>query len=94
MSMDKPNEYEQAIEAYAQAVRDQHEAEAAAERAGAKAEQARQTRQALWRVVAGHRNAGHTKPGIYRLSLRHESYAVGLLIQEHGDYPELAPMFR
>ena len=93
MSMDRPNEYEQLIEDYAEGVRRQHRADAALAAAQKEEEAAREDRQALWRRVRDARNAGHIKVGIYRLQKSGDLYAEGVVISS-GDYPDLFPMFR
>lgn len=94
MSMDRPNEYEEAIEAYAAAVRRENEAVKASLAAGQAESDARLARQEAWRKVSAYVAEGKIQPGIYRLHRGHEPYADGLLIQKHQDYPELFPMFR
>ena len=94
MSMDTPNEYEQAIEAYGAAVRRQQEAEAAAANAGREMLDAKNDRQAKWRVVSGYVNEKKIVPGVYRLNKGPGQYADAVLIEEHHDYPDLFPMFR
>lgn len=94
MSMDSPNEYEQAIEAYADAVRRENDTRDAAALAAIGAEEAQQARQAAWRIVRAFVADKKIQPGIYRLNRGPGMYADGLLIQEHHDYPKLFPMFR
>jgi len=94
MSMDTPNEYEQAIEAYAEAVRRDEAAEKTLLLAQQEELDAREARQAAWRVIKGFLGEGHIKPGIYRLKSGTSLYSDGVLIEHHHDYPDLFPMFR
>jgi hypothetical protein len=96
MSLDQPNEYERAIEDYADAVRRQRAAELALEKARQEHGDAINDRQAKWHSVLAHVNQGHTKPGIYRLrkSTNNGVYQEGVLIEQHHDYPELFDMYR
>lgn len=94
MSIDNPNEYEKAIEDYADAVRNERDAIAAAKLANQAEVDARQVRQASWRVISGMVNQGHIKPGVYRINKGPGMFAEAVLIETHHDYPDLFPMFR
>lgn len=94
--MDQPNEYEQAIEDYAQAVRREDEAHTAVQQAQVAVKGAMLERQNLWRVVREFVQKGHIKHGVYRLSstTRHSRDAESLVINGETDYPDILPMFR
>lgn len=94
MSMDDPNPYEQAIEAYAEAVREENDSKKALDEAREKYERAMQNRQDLWSPVKSLAIEGKIKTGIYRLREGRTEHADGLLIEPHSDFPELFPMFR
>jgi hypothetical protein len=94
MSIDATNEYEQAIERYAAAVREQYNTHREMEAAVAAAKEAVDERQRCWGDVKAFINAGKIKPGVYRINKGPGMYAEAILIQEHHDYPELFPMFR
>jgi len=94
VSLEQPNEYEQAIEDYATAVRMDVAAKKALADATKASLLATEVRQELWRRVSGYVNSGLIVPGIYRLHKGPGPYADGLLIEEHHDYPDLFPMFR
>lgn len=93
MSMDRPNEYEQALEAYAEAVRNENDADKRLLTVNEEVHRAREIRQEAWRVVKRFVIEGKIQPGIYRIN-RGTGYADGILIEKHGDYPDLHPMFR
>lgn len=96
MSMDQPNEYERAIEAYAEGVWREEKAKEALKAAQAEEEAARLDRQERWRVVSRYRADGKIAPGIYRLkgSSTGGMFAEGIQIEQYGDYPDVFPMFR
>jgi len=94
MSLDNPNEYEKAIEGYADAVRREKVAMDAFEKATTERADAQVARQTAWRKVSAYVNQGLIKPGIYRLNKGPGPYADGVLIEAHHDYPDLFPMFR
>lgn len=93
MSIDDPNEYEQAIEDYGEAVRCQADANTALLKAQREAASALFDRQAKWRRVMTFVNTGKIEYGIYRLD-GPGRHADGVLIDGARDYPDLFPMFR
>ncbi len=93
MSIDRPNEYEKAVEAYAEAVRQQHTAGRALAKAQNDHIAAQGRRQDLWRVVANAVREGKLSPGIYRLHNGTWPYAQGIVVDIHHDYPDLLDMF-
>lgn len=94
MSMDNPNEYEEAIEAYAVAVRRQDAAERALIAAQREMENSRDDRQLKWRKVSAYVNKGLIKTGFYRLKSGPSEWADGILIEEHHDYPRIFREYR
>jgi hypothetical protein len=94
VSLDQPNEYEQAIEDYGAAVRREEAAKQALDAATEEHTAAHVDRQAAWRRVSAYVNEGHIEPGIYRLNRGPGTHADGILIERHHDYPDLFPMFR
>lgn len=93
MSMDQPNEYEQAIENYAAEVRKLLNAQRELRAATEAVENSTLAMQSAWRVIIKHVAEGHTKPGVYRINKGPGQYAEAILIGS-GDYPDLLPMFR
>lgn len=94
MSIDEPNEYEQAIEDYGAAVRLEVAATKALADATEASRLAQEVRQELWRRVSAYVNQGKIAPGIYRLNQGPGPHADGILIEKNHDYPDLFPMFR
>lgn len=94
MSIDTPNEYEQAIEDYGAAVRLEVAATKALADATKASQLAQEVRQELWRCVSAYVIEGKIQPGIYRLRKGPGLHADGILIEAHHDYPDLFPMFR
>lgn len=94
MSLDTPNEYECAIEDYAEAVREEVRAAEANKLATERALVTTLRRQELWRVVRQFMDVDKIKPGIYRLKRGPGLYQDGLLLERNHDYPDIFPMFR
>lgn len=94
MSMDNPNEMEQAIEAYAAAKRELREAQKHAKIAADKAMEAANVAQELWRPVSLFIRTGQIKPGVYRINKGPGLYAEALMLDADHDYPDLLEMFR
>ncbi len=92
MSLDKPNEYERAVEIYATMVRQAQHCERMKERSDAALAEARARRQAAWRVIQTYLANGQIKPGVYRLNGNVHSEA--LVIEDTKVVPDLLPMFR
>ena len=95
MSLDNPNQYEQAVERYAAAVRRQERAEAALKAAEQEMQASRDDRQEAWRTVKAFVNEGKIEVGIYRVqSAINPRWTDGILIEKHKDYPDIFSMFR
>lgn len=92
--MDQPNEYERAIEDYAEAIREEHatkEARSLAEKAHTEAVHVRMS---LWRKVSSFIAKGHIKLGIYRLHTSRTGYQDGILLDGKTEFPDLFDMYR
>jgi hypothetical protein len=92
VSLDNPNDHEQRIEEYAEAVRRHIKAMKDVEDSTEEERQAREDRQAKWREVSCLINRG-IKPGIYRLKPSHGEVDA-IEIDPNRDYPPIRPMFR
>lgn len=94
MSIDNPNEYELAIETYAEAVRRVHNAKSALAKATEESTVAEHDRQDKWRLVRAYVTEGKIEPGFYRLHKGPGLWADGVMIDHNKDYPNVVPMFR
>ncbi len=96
MSMETPNEYEQALEAYAEATREDKAAYKAYNEAKLRLDHANDVRRGAWKAVRTFVQTGGIKPGFYRLSSStNRLHCEGLMISKESDCaPEITPMFR
>lgn len=94
--MRQPNEFEIAIEVYAESTRQNNIAAKAVLAADAQLRRATDARAEAWTKVHAYIKSGKIKPGFYRLdSSTHATNAVGIMIQSGTDQmPTLTPMWR